>query len=330
MGFVFEKIKKIVTAGVLALIALTLFSYLYYNPPIHSVCLDGATDYIWEKNMIYNRATEGIGYGKTNNEGYMNLYDYQSGMNIDVLVMGSSHLEAQFIPLEKNAVSLLNSKSQRMKAYNISISGHSFKVCVNNLEAALSKYKPEYVVIETGNLVFSDEYMNSILDGNVEEKTSFSTGLIGFLQNNPFLRLLYTQIENIANTYVDIEIDESNKSVWELKINEELTDKLLKHVKAIADQYGSKVIILYLPDVSIQKEGKMQIETEAISDVFKNLCERNDIKFLDMTNRFLEEYSLHHVVPKGFINTSVGKGHLNEDGHRMVADELYRMIEGGE
>ena len=133
------------------MIALTLFSYLYYNPPIHSVCLDGATDYIWEKNMIYNRATEGIGYGKTNNEGYMNLYDYQSGMNIDVLVMGSSHLEAQFIPLEKNAVSLLNSKSQRTKAYNISISGHSFKVCVNNLEAALSKYKPEYVVIEKGN-----------------------------------------------------------------------------------------------------------------------------------------------------------------------------------
>lgn len=310
----------------MAFLALTLFGYLYYNVPVHFTDKDGATDYVWEHDVIYNRATEGFGYGKTNNEGYMNLYDYEQGMPIEVLIMGSSHLEAQFIPAKDNASSILDEKLGTKNVYNISISGHSFKVCVNNLKAALQKYSPSFVVIETGNLVFSDDYIDSILTGDVEEKGSYSEGMLGILQQNPFLRLMYTQIESIANKYDDIEADESNTTVSDVSINECLTDQLLKHIRTIADNYDTKIIILYHPDIVIESDGNMRIGTKTISEGFDNLCRSNGILFVDMTYRFLSEYENAHIIPKGFFNTAIGSGHLNREGHRMIADELYKIL----
>ena len=312
----------------MAFAALTLFGYFYYNVPVHFADQDGATDFVWEHNTVYNRLTEGFGYGRTNNEGYMNLFDYQEGMDIDVLIMGSSHLEAQFIPEKNNVSYLLNERLIDKNIYNISISGHSFKVCLNNLESALRKYSPSYVVIETGNLVFSDEYIKSIMTGNVEEKGSYSEGLLGLLQQNPFLRLMYTQIESIANKYEDIEADESNTTVSDVEINKTLTGDLLKFIKMTADNYETKVIILYHPDVAIGQDGKMVIETKDISSEFDELCQKNGIHFVDMTERFLSEYENGYILPKGFCNTAVASGHLNSEGHRMIADELYKEIMG--
>ncbi|MEZ3460960.1 MAG: hypothetical protein K1W23_02095 [Lachnospiraceae bacterium] len=34
----------------------------------------------------------------------------------------------------------------------------------------------------------------------------------------------------------------------------------------------------------------------------------------------------HLVVPYGFQNTAIGDGHLNADGHRIVARELYQVL----
>ena len=102
--------KRVLISGVIAFLVLTLFCFLYFNVPVHHVCLDGATDYVWEENKFYSRATEGVGYGRTNNEGYMNVYDYNENTVIDVLVMGSSHIEDQFIPLNNNMCTILNAE----------------------------------------------------------------------------------------------------------------------------------------------------------------------------------------------------------------------------
>lgn len=45
-----------------------------------------------------------------------------------------------------------------------------------------------------------------------------------------------------------------------------------------------------------------------------------------MGDAFLKEYEASYEVPYGFSNTSPGTGHLNRTGHRLVAEELYKMI----
>ena len=48
-----------------------------------------------------------------------------------------------------------------------------------------------------------------------------------------------------------------------------------------------------------------------------------------MTDIFINEYNESSTLPHGFINTSVGTGHLNKDGHRMIAEALARAIKEG-
>ena len=37
----------------------------------------------------------------------------------------------------------------------------------------------------------------------------------------------------------------------------------------------------------------------------------------------------NHILPHGFSNTSVGSGHLNKEGHAMVAEAIYHRIKEG-
>ena len=65
---------------------------------------------------------------------------------------------------------------------------------------------------------------------------------------------------------------------------------------------------------------------------FSEACEAAGVLFVDMSERFLQAYEAEHILPHGFANTAMGQGHLNADGHRLVAEALYDAIveaEGG-
>lgn len=315
---------KIIVSGLLAFVVLNVIMFFYYNVPIHKANNNGSTDYTWESNSLYVRADEGIGFGMTNNEGYMNVNDYDG--NIDILLVGSSHMEDQNIPLSKNISTLLNKYIDKYETYNIGISGHSFKVIVNNLDDALNTYKPKYVVLEASNIVFSDDYINNILVGNVEEIESSNNKLILLLEKIPLFRIGYAQIEKLykGNDFV---IDEANSEKTLYEFNEDLNDKLLKYIKEIANKYDTEVIIMYHPSVAINSKGEMVIATKEVSNKFNDLCLKNNIYYLDMSETFINEYDKKKIVPTGFINGPIATGHLNVDGHRMIAEELSKLIQ---
>lgn len=93
-GNVAKLIGKILFSGVITFAILEFLCFFYYNPPIHYTCQDGATDYVWEASNAYADYTEGMGRGRTNNEGYVNPFDYSENMPIDILILGSSQMEA--------------------------------------------------------------------------------------------------------------------------------------------------------------------------------------------------------------------------------------------
>ncbi len=61
--------------------------------------------------------------------------------------------------------------------------------------------------------------------------------------------------------------------------------------------------------------------------IFKQACEDNGIVFLDTTEAFLQLYYEEQVLPNGFCNTAIGVGHLNQYGHRIIAQLLTALIE---
>ena len=45
-----------------------------------------------------------------------------------------------------------------------------------------------------------------------------------------------------------------------------------------------------------------------------------------MSDDFIEEYMESSRLPHGFMNTSVGTGHLNRTGHKLIANHLFEVL----
>ena len=120
---------------------------------------------------------------------------------------------------------------------------------------------------------------------------------------------------------------ENNSSVMnsQLDLFRRLLQKLFDDISNVDSDMT--VIILYHPRLLIEKDGNLNItENRGKIQQFSDLCDEYNIRFIDMSNRFIDEYNKDYILPYGFANTSVGVGHLNKYGHSMISDELYKMI----
>ena len=96
-----------------------------------------------------------------------------------------------------------------------------------------------------------------------------------------------------------------------------------------ASSCGAKIIIAYHPSVRVNEDGTLKIMRGAEENAAKiqKLCRENGIYYLDTGNHFLEEYEKDYTLPYGFMNTSVGRGHMNKYGQKMFAEEIYKLIQ---
>ncbi|GHV09213.1 hypothetical protein FACS189485_21530 [Spirochaetia bacterium] len=322
-----KNIPKVIAAGIMALFILSVFCLFYYNLPVHLTSKTGTTDYVWEKHAYYSKMTEGFGYGRMNNEGFNNLKDY-TAEPVDVLLMGSSQMEATNVAQNKTTAALLNSKFNESKyVYNIGISGHSLPHIITNLETAIQYYTPkEYVVIETMSIQFSIASLEDIINSKIQRIPSYDRGIVFRLQKIPYLRLLYKQYKDIKGNNDD-EIPEQVPDISDKEKYSELLDMVMKRLNQTGINNNIKLIVFYHPHLVLNKDGSASANTDTeYLELFKNACGNNGIYFMDMTGVFTEEYKGSHVLPHGFANTAVGAGHLNKNGHKIIAAELFKQI----
>lgn len=320
---------KAFLSAVIAFIILTGFCMFYYNVPVHYDTIDGATDYSWEKNKFYSRGTEGFAWGKTNNEGYLNPIDYTESTKIDILIMGTSHMEGYNVLQNQTTAGILASRLPDKTVYNIGTSGHNFLICADNLVNAVNKYEPkEYVIIEITSLEYSDTQLQDAIDEKVTDLTSSIGGVLELLQKNPFLRLAYSQLKMFTNNAMDDVAPSTSSAI--IGSEENYYSLFAKLSKTVRDK-GAQLIIVYHPNLMLNKDGSASTTSnKEFSEFFAACCEKNKIIFKDMSSRFLECYESEKVLPHGFSNTSIGAGHLNKNGHAMIAESLYEIMKEGE
>ncbi len=325
---------KAFLAGCAAFMLLTAFCFFYYNVPTHYPCEDGASDYKWKPNVFYSRGTEGFAWGKINNDGYVNAFDYSEGMEINTLIMGSSQMEAFQVAMDESAAGRLNDMLDNKTVYNIGVSAHPFLTCCCNMDAAINKYHPtDYLVIETSKIDFSEEELISAANGTIAEIPSHSGGILEVLSGNQFLRLAKTQLTGFMDRSANSQVQSaaSNTPSDEVFKTEQYAEKLNTLLEKLSERCKTancNLIILYQPFLSIGANNSLIFENnnDELRALFSGLCEENNIIFLDMTDRFIREYEAVHILPHGFGNSSVGNGHLNKYGHGMIADELSKII----
>ena len=319
---------KAVGAGLLALALLCLCCWFYYNVPVHYTNPDGSTEYKWEAGRFYSKGTEGFALGRINNDGFNNLRDYTPGERIDVLLMGSSHMEAFNVAQDENAAALLNERwGGERYVYNIGTAGHTLLYCVKHLDRALTVYAPsDWVVLESMSLDFNPADMEAVADGTYPDIPSRGGGLLTLLQKNPVLRLFYTKYIKRGELFsgmADGQYEEGAafSGSYEASLGR-LLDKLANESRA----HDVRAMVVFSPPVLIAPDGGFYAETDPEKlAVFTRLCEERGVEFLDLTEVYLAACE-RHVLPFGFFNTAPLAGHLNRQGHRLLADAVAARI----
>lgn len=250
--------------------------------------------------------------------------------HINVIFMGSSHMEAMNVNTNQNVCSLFRNRMSDMNCYNIGISGHSIYSCINNIHAVAQTYNPDkYVIIETASVDMDIDAMKEVIDGTAGKIPSYDSGFIYMLQKIPAIKWIYKGCTNWINHSLE---KNTTDAVTDDNLNEADYASVLNEFLDIEDlDCNAKVIIFYQPNTQIDSSGNFILPNESevrrINE-FAEACSNNGIEFIDMTDEFLKLYEQDYILAHGFINTAVGEGHLNKHGHRVIADKLVSVVEG--
>lgn len=327
---------KRVLALAVALLALNAYCYWYYNPTAYLQEESRATDVIREPGAFTSRLKEGFAWATMDANGYNNA-SIPGEEGVYALMMGTSHTEGMNVLQHETTAAqlgrMLDEAGVEGCAYNIGISSHVLMRNAANLRRALERFRPQkYVVIETPDIMIYRGAVESAVNDSFERIADTDIPLPGFITNQPLMKALYRQWMSLNGAA------EEEAAAVPVEITREILDeyetalgRLFANMRATAAEYGVEMIIVYHPHLALQEDGSALPQTEqSVLDAFASACEAADIRFLDMTPTFLQAYAQDHILPHGFANTAPGTGHLNPDGCRMVAEELFRLMAGEE
>lgn len=323
---------KIIAAEIVSLAILSLSSLAYSYSGIHIKNPSGATDYAWMPNQWKANMTEGFSWMRMDENGFNNLSILE---DIDILLMGSSQMEATNVPQDANTAALLNEILTDIDIYNIGTSGHTIYNCVSNMEDAVDAYSPsKYIVLETDRVKLETSEMQKVIAGEYPQIKSYDSGIIYWIQKYvPAIKNIYKGIESwIAADCNSIgETLEAKAAVTEEPAYADFRDDgytdvlnaFLAKAAVSSKQSGANLVIFYQPSTEIDEDGRFVTDWDgSYTDLFRTACEDNGILFIDMTEEFRKLYEEEHILAHGFINTAVGKGHLNRYGHEAIAERL--------
>lgn len=336
---IIKELGSWIGALVIGIVVTSLFVLIYNYTGTHIKNDSGATDYKWEPNQYQATMVEGNAWIHLDDDGFNNL---SKPTQIDVLLMGASHMEAAMISQNKNVGYLLDSNLEGLHTYNIGMSGHEILTCLNNVEAAIETYHPKkYIIIQTGNIRFDDRSLSKALAGNIDKIPSYDSGIMYWLQKIPTIKVSFKQLEeklekdiSSTNFFIPKEKNTTNNDNLESRgkvsfsWNRELLLELLKKKSELCKKNGIQLILAYTPSVLVDKDSNRLIRNDlnGLSEYMQSICEESDIVFVDSFGNFQEAYNNGFIFPFGFSNTKPFVGHLNEDGHRILSECLESVI----
>ncbi len=318
-------IGKACIAGVIAVGLLSLFALGYNYTGVHSTNPTGATDFVFQPYQLWTSLNEGFAWTCLDEDSFHNPVGAKD-QDIDNLLMGSSQMFAVYVSAGQSTGERLNAMLPNMHTYNIGMAEHFFHTCVGNIANAVAQYHPaKYVILETSSVTLSIEDMQKILGGGYAELPSQDSGLFYVLQRYvPTAKIIYRQLMSWMPSASTTLVRDSDPMPE--RFHRVMNAYFAKAVEPVAAS-GAKLIIFYHPSTEIDAEGRLIFSTDPDElAAFRKGCEDNGILFVDMTADFQALYDQEHKLPYGFINTQVGKGHLNADGHDVISTRLMSVI----
>lgn len=316
---------------------------------------DGGAIYaVSQPGKLSINTEEGVGYAKTDSNGYANVTDNLSEDGF-VLVLGNSMTRAVNVPQKKTYVYQLSTKFADEKrdnpdetayVYGISRGGALFAELASGYDAALSEFPGAKAVViqtlaENRDLGIAPEYLQGIYSQRFYDETQSAEYIFSnedavakgrHLIKNVFPIISFAQNRRL-NKLQDA-FDGAFGIDWSITVQaaEELREKKQDELQALTDvlaylneKNDIPLIILDIPEIAGFDENGVYFN-HYYKSTWEQACENAGVTYINMDNVFEKMYLEEHKLPIGFSNTTLGYGHLNVDGNALVANELYKTL----
>ena len=336
-------IIQMISAFLGAFLVINFASFFYSNTARAITNPDRYTTTKHQSKAYNFYGREGYGITATDKNGFYNdgqVFPKDAG----VLCIGSSQTEAVNVDMQENFVSVLNQRNPSLRAYNLGVSGSFLSSTLYRLPFIPQNFpKCTAIVAETPNLPTLEEWDKIIhlLENNdapIENQDWKDSNIIFRLYRSmPYASLLRQQINELRNSKkarmnktTNIPQEGKQKNIktaeaFEYRQKAHYALKLLR--KKLGDM---PLVIIYLPQLHFENNGTITITNDdELQKILKEACKTNHIMYGydQLCSTFMENYETHRIVPYGFLNSQIGQGHLNVEGHRMVAETLYNIFE---
>lgn len=343
------KLKNFIQWIVAAIVAFALANTLilpYWYAPGWVSRDSGATPAIYHAGKTVINGYEGYGYATVDARGYLN--EDKPLADEVVLVLGCSHTKGIEVPMDKRYTSLLNEKisqgdDSKLYVYNMAIDGFYFPQIADGFGAALDEIpSTASIVIEiptteyapTDFVGYSSRQYSADYTGTpaFENQSLISKCQTGIKELFPLASLYLSKqfvFENNAKTPFLYKEESQTENPFPPNIQADYQLAIRNSFAAMRERWDGEIIVIYHPKIKLQEDGSMKMLDSISVPWFAEICSQFDIKLIGAGGVWVDNYKQDYIVPYGFANTAPGQGHLNEDGHRLLADLIYQFMEGG-
>lgn len=151
------------------------------------------------------------------------------------------------------------------------------------------------------------------------------------MQKIPAVKVIYKQISDWILLQGGQEVSDTNgkeRKETEADDYNKVLAEFLKIASNAAKESEVTLIIAYQPSQYLNEDGDVAYShSNKDIEIFEQECKKQDIIFCDLTDEFTELYDEKNVLAHGFSNTSVGSGHLNKYGHKVIAEAIVSKIQ---
>ena len=319
-------------AIMIAFLVSNIFCFIYERQPGWLDTPNGASTAVREPFSWVVHGTEGYSISRMDRNGYSNPDKELADEYI--LMMGASHTQGKEIAPDKKYSVLVNdflSDDGKLHTYNIGCDGSFLPAQLKHFKAAMKAFPDAKVV--TIEILDTDYSPNEIEDSINQAEYDPNDSAVYFERMS-----LKNKIKNYVKSYLPM-LSKIKKNIETVKKAKEVSTETQLDLEAygkainvslaqIRSECDAPIVFIYHPGTIINPDGTISLKYSQTYEIFKQACNNNDIDIIDSGNDFLNYYETNKKVPYGFMNTSLGEGHLNAVGHRILADEIIRYLEG--
>ena len=324
---VIKGILKFILAGITAVAILCVVTSVYSFTPLRETSKYKNTDYVWTPNTPWMTMSEGISFGMTDAQGFINQKVVD---NPDVILVGSSHAEAKpVLPSQSVSTLLTGMLDKKHTVYNMSISGHTPPKLLRYMPKTLTAYDnpPKYVLVElTSTELYADE-INDAINGDAKENKVNNEGIVAKAQYIPFFRQMYHKWEDgLGDMLLPKNTAPSAEKKAEKKLEASTYKTATDYIRSLELQYGTKIILWHHPKEILNTDGTLSFMELEATELFEQAAKESGVTFVNLQPEFEKMYTEEHHVAHGFITGELATGHLNSYGHAAAAEKLYKTI----